>query len=50
MKYQGPLTEDFSAECRRIWIPKNNIKDWTPTRNLFVCSVHFFSSEVDINL
>ena len=50
LKHQGARTEELSAERRRVWIAKINRKDWTPTRNSFVCSVHFINSEININL
>ena len=43
IKHQGPRTEELSAKRRRIWIAKINRKDWVPTKNSFVCSVHFIS-------
>ena len=46
IQHQGPRTEELSAKRRRIWIAKINRKNWTPTRNLFVCSVHF-NSEIN---
>ena len=43
IKHQGPRTEELSAKHRRVWIAKINRKDWVPTKNSFVCSVHFIS-------
>ena len=45
ISHQDKRTEEISRKRRTEWIAKINRKDWTPTKNSFVCSRHFISGK-----